>query len=194
MCLSPSTRPSCRCAITAALHLQLSNPGLVLPAAPCGKDWFRLDITLRRKAEPQVSLSNRGKYTFLVVAFAPAAASRFGMARGRLPALLLACSLSSLSHAEPLELEARRLELHPSTQGRTVLHAEGEVRLRLGECQLEANGLTVTSGSLIVAEQAWLRAGALELRAPRLVGARTGRSRRSVPRFGSARAACMARG
>ena len=41
---------------------------------PVGKDQVRLDITLRRKAEPQVSLTNRGKYTFLVVAFAPAAA------------------------------------------------------------------------------------------------------------------------
>ena len=40
---------------------------------PVGTDAVRLDITLRRKATPSVSLATRGKYTFLVVAF-PASA------------------------------------------------------------------------------------------------------------------------
>jgi hypothetical protein len=43
---------------------------------PAGADSVRLDITLRRKAEPSVSMQNRGKHTFLVVAFPPVTASK----------------------------------------------------------------------------------------------------------------------
>jgi hypothetical protein len=88
------------------------------------------------------------------------------MRRGRLLArALLVCALlgAAAASAEPVRLEAERLELQPPG----ALHAEGDVRLRIGECELSADELSLT-GSLIVAGHAWLRTGAIELRAPRL--------------------------